>query len=58
MQETQCLKTGLSFDIHYTCFDDNGHSPPKKKVAIHVNEGVIQEVEILILYNHRTIFIN
>lgn len=39
MQETQPLKTDLSFDIHDTCFNDNGHSPPKKE-AIRVNEGI------------------
>ena len=40
MRETQHLRRDLSFDIRYTCFNDNGHSPPKKKEAIHVNEGI------------------
>lgn len=38
MQETQHLKTDLGFDIHYTCFNDNGHSPPEKKGAMPINE--------------------
>lgn len=41
MQETQHLKTDLSFDIHYTCFNDNGHSPPEKKGAMPINEESI-----------------
>ena len=48
----------LSFDIHYTCLNDNGHPPPEKRGAMHVNEEGIQEVEILILYHHRIIFIS
>ena len=43
----------LSFDIYYTCFNDNGHPPPEKRGAMHINEEGIQEVEILISYHYR-----
>lgn len=41
MQETQHLKTDLSFDIHYICFNDNGHLPPEKNGAMPINEESI-----------------
>lgn len=39
--DTASENIDLSFDIHYTCFNDIGYPPPEKKGAIPINEGSI-----------------